>query len=281
MTPTHVVLLIAGVACAFAWIASLVTGDTSWVDRLWSIVPVLYVWVFAVGAHLVNVRLDLMAALVTIWGIRLTFNFARKGGYTGVEDYRWQVLRDTMRPWQFQFFNLFFIVLYQNFLLVLISLPAYNAYLHRNTPTGAIDAILVLGFLLCTVGETVADQQQWNFQVAKRREIDAGRTPKEGFVTSGLFRLSRHPNYFFEIAQWWLIYLIGAVAARGPLQWTIIGPVLLSLLFVGSTSFTEKISKSRYPEYALYQRRVSSIIPWFPRSRMNEIQIVDLDQGLD
>ena len=55
-----------------------------------------------------------MAVLVTAWGARLTFNFARKGGYTGMEDYRWAVLRGRMKPWQFQLFNLFFIVLYQN-----------------------------------------------------------------------------------------------------------------------------------------------------------------------
>lgn len=281
MTPLHVVLLVAGAACVFAWTASLITGDTSWVDRLWSIVPVLYVWVFAIAARLVDVRLDVMAALVTIWGIRLTFNFARKGGYTGVEDYRWQVLRDVMRPWQFQVFNLFFIVLYQNFLLVLITLPAYSAYQHRATPWGATDVVLTALFLLCTLGETVADQQQWDFQTWKHHEIAAGRLPRERFVTTGLFRLSRHPNYFFEVAQWWLLFFIGAAAARDPLQWTIVGPLLLSALFLGSTNFTEKISKSHYPEYALYQRRVSPVVPWFPRSRVNEIQIVDLEQRLD
>ena len=263
----HVVLLVAGVACAFAWSASLITGDTSWVDRLWSIVPVLYVWVFAVAAHLSNVRLDTMAALVTIWGIRLTFNFARKGGYSGVEDYRWQVLRDAMAPWQFQIFNLFFIVLYQNLLLVLISLPAYNAFQYRTTPSGAIEVVLAVAFLLCTVGETLADQEQWNFQSWKRREIEAGRVPSQGFVTSGLFRLSRHPNYFFEIAQWWLVFLFGAVAAGSLAQPTVLGAVLLSALFVGSTSFTERITRSRYPEYVRYQATTSAIVPWFAGSR--------------
>ena len=65
------------------FIASLITKDNSWVDRLWSIVPVVYVWVFAIAAGLTDVRLDVMAGLVTLWGARLTFNFARKGGYTG------------------------------------------------------------------------------------------------------------------------------------------------------------------------------------------------------
>ena len=85
--------------------------------------PVIYVWVFAAFGHLTDPRLDLMAGLVTIWGVRLTFNFARRGGYTGFEDYRWPVLRASMSKWHFQLFNFFFIVLYQNFLLVLITLP--------------------------------------------------------------------------------------------------------------------------------------------------------------
>jgi len=166
MTPLLLVVLIAIVACAFAWVASLATGDTSWVDRSWSIAPVFYTWVFAAYAGLANARLDVMAALVTLWGARLTYNFARKGGYSGVEDYRWAVLRSAMRPWQFQLFNLFFIVIYQNVILVLIALPAYGAYEHRaKTTYGVLDAILALVFLACTLGETIADQQQWDFRL--------------------------------------------------------------------------------------------------------------------
>src|SRR6187402_1101871 len=118
--PLLIVILIAAVVCAFCWVASLITKDNSWVDRLWSIVPVVYVWVFAAFAGLADIRLDVMAGLVTLWGARLTFNFARKGGYNGEEDYRWPILRARMAPWQFQLFNLFFIVLYQNAILVLI-----------------------------------------------------------------------------------------------------------------------------------------------------------------
>jgi steroid 5-alpha reductase family enzyme len=262
MTPLALVVLIAAVACAFAWCASLVTGHTSWVDRMWSIVPVVYVWVFAVTAHLTNARLDVMAALVTVWGARLTYNFARKGGYSGVEDYRWAVLRAAMRPWQFQLFNLFFIVLYQNALLVLIAMPAWTAYQHRSTSFGALDVLLVVVFLACTFAETVADQQQWDFHTVKHAQIVTGGTPNPRFLQSGLFRFSRHPNYFFEIAQWWVLFFFAVVAAKSVLEWTVVGPFLLTLLFVGSTSFTEKISLSKYPEYALYQRSTSPIVPW-------------------
>jgi steroid 5-alpha reductase family enzyme len=266
VSPLILTVLIATVACAFAWGASLVTADTSWVDRMWSIVPVIYVWVFAGAAHLDDARLDVMAALVTLWGVRLTYNFARKGGYSGVEDYRWEVLRSSMRRWQFQLFNLFFIVLYQNALLVLITLPAWSAYQHRTTSFGPVDYLLAVVFAGCTFGESVADQQQWDFHQWKKAEVDAGRTPSPRFLQRGLFHYSRHPNYFFELAQWWVIFLFGVVAARSVLEWTIIGPFLLTMLFVGSTRFTEKISLSHYPEYELFQRSTSAVIPWFARS---------------
>ncbi len=277
MTPFLLVVVVAGVFCAFAWIASLLTGDTSWVDRGWSIVPVVYVWIFAGYAHLASARLDLMAALVTIWGVRLTFNFARKGGYSGVEDYRWPALRASMPKWQFQLFNFFFIVLYQNFLLVLITLPALTAYDHRSTPVHPLDVLLTAAFLVFVVAETVADQQQWNFQQWKSAELKAGREPAVRFVQSGLFRYSRHPNYFYEQAQWWVLFLFGTVAAGSLLQWTIAGPLLLTLLFLGSTSFTEKLSLGRYPEYAQYQTTTSAQIPWFTAVPRADVQTAKSD----
>jgi steroid 5-alpha reductase family enzyme len=121
-------------------------------------------------------------------------------------------------------------------------------------------------FLLFTVGETVADQQQWDFHQWKSAEVAAGRAPNPRFLQSGLFRFSRHPNYFFELAQWWVVFLFGAVAARSVLEWTLIGPFLLTLLFVGSTRFTEQISRSKYPEYELFQRSTSAVVPWFAHS---------------
>jgi steroid 5-alpha reductase family enzyme len=203
----------------------------------------------------------------------LTFNLARKGGYTGVEDYRWAVLRDRMGRGQFQLFNFFFIVIYQNVILVLITLPAFTAYQNRaTTPFGTLDGLLVVLFLAGTVGETLADEQQWNFQTWKHAQVAAGLTPNPQFLQSGLFRFSRHPNYFFELAQWWVFFLMGSHAAGSLFQSSVLGAVLLSVLFVGSTNFTEKITLSRYPEYAKYQRKTSAIVPWFFRSRARDVR---------
>lgn len=209
-------------------------------------------------------------------GARLTFNFARKGGYTGMEDYRWAILRGRMKPWQFQLFNVFFIVLYQNALLVLITLPAQIAWQY-DAPLGEWDAVFALLFLGLLVGETVADQQQWNFHRAKARS--AGQLG-DGFLRTGLFRFSRHPNFFFEQSQWWAFYALGATAAvasglgfwGGALNWTIIGAVLLTVLFIGSTIFTEAISSEKYPAYADYQRTTSMLVPLPPRRSLQQAQ---------
>ncbi|OJX62068.1 MAG: hypothetical protein BGO95_00005 [Micrococcales bacterium 73-13] len=267
MTPLLLAVIVAGAISAFCWIASLITRDTSWVDRIWSIAPVVYAWIFAAGAGLADPRLDVMAILATAWGVRLTFNFARKGGYSGVEDYRWPILRARMSPFAWQLFNLFFIVLFQNAVILAIALPAHTAYEHSvasasPTPFGALDVVLAIAFLAFLVGETIADQQQWDFHRAKHA---GGPDFRPRFLQTGLWRVSRHPNYFFEMAQWWAFFGLGAVAAGTVLVWTVAGAAVLTILFVGSTIFTESITRSKYPEYADYQARVSPVIPWPPR----------------
>ncbi|RIJ70633.1 DUF1295 domain-containing protein [Nakamurella silvestris] len=263
MGPVQIVLIVAGVACGLAWLLSLITHEHSWVDRLWSVLPVIYLWIFAGSAGLEDTRLNVMAVLVTLWGARLTFNFARKGGYSGTEDYRWAILRTKMKPWQFEVFNLVFIVLYQNALLVLICLPALTAS-QNPSAFGVGDFVLTILFLGFLLGETVADQQQWNFH---RRKHAPGYTGK-GFLTTGLWRYSRHPNFFFEQAQWWVIYAFGAVAAGSVFHWTIAGAALLTGLFLGSAAFTEWISQTKYPDYAVYQRTTSQMIPWVAKRRV-------------
>ncbi|WEK60589.1 MAG: DUF1295 domain-containing protein [Candidatus Microbacterium colombiense] len=268
-----IVIVVAAIVSAACWLLSLITRDTSWVDRAWSIVPVVYVWIFAGGAFAHgdgSARVVLMGVLATAWGARLTFNFARKGGYTGMEDYRWAILRQRMKPWQFQVFNVLFIIGYQMTLLVLITLPALVAAQHPSALTiwDVIFALVFLGFL---VGETVADQQQWAFHQRKKH---AGGTLAPGFATEGLFRYSRHPNFFFEQAQWWAFYALGATAAvasgagviGGVVNPSIIGAALLTVLFVGSTIFTESITAAKYPAYAEYRRTTSMLLPLPPRA---------------
>ncbi|HZS39437.1 MAG TPA: DUF1295 domain-containing protein [Polyangia bacterium] len=263
-------LAAAAVACGgFAlacWLLSIATGNYSQVDRFWSIAPPLYVTWFAARAGFADARLDLMMALAIAWGARLTYNFARKGGYrTGSEDYRWPKLRERIGARRFQLLNATFIAPYQNLQLLLISLPAWVAYQHRGAPLGAVDALAAAAFAAFLVGETIADQQQWRFQCDKQARRSRGEPIAAEFVTGGLFRYSRHPNFFCEQAMWWTFYLFSVAAGGGWLNAAIVGPALLTLLFQGSTTVTERLTREKYPAYAEYQRTTSRQIPWPPR----------------
>ena len=260
-----VVLLCAAIALA-CWLLSVLTREYSWVDRVWSLTPILYVGFFAAEASVLDPRLLLMTALVALWGGRLTFNFARKGGYRkGGEDYRWAAVRRRMPTRAFAVFNVLFIAGYQNLLLLLLSLPAWIVATQAPSPLGVLDLAVATGMVVMLAGETLADEQQWVFQVRKHAALNNGAPIEQRFLTTGLFRFSRHPNFFCEQGIWWIFYGFGVAAGAPWLNATLVGPVLLSLLFLGSTALTEQITLSKYPEYAAYQRRVSRLLPWWPR----------------
>jgi steroid 5-alpha reductase family enzyme len=255
-------LVCVALAC-LAWLLSLATREYSWVDRLWSLAPPGYAVGFAYASGW-STRAMLMTGLVIAWGARLTFNYARKGGYAkGGEDYRWKALRERMHPALFQVFNVCFIAGFQNALLLAMTLPAWAAA-RSSAPLGALDALAAAAFVGLLVMETVADEQQWRFQAEKAARKARGETGPD-FVTTGLFRYSRHPNFFAEPAMWWAFYLFSIAAGAGPLNWTIAGAVVLTGLFQGSTTFTEKLTLAKYPTYAEYQRRTSRLLPLPPK----------------
>jgi steroid 5-alpha reductase family enzyme len=265
MTGLHAVLWIALFVFLATWALAVVTRDASWVDRIWSIVPVVYAWVFTGYAHWDH-RAVLVSVLITCWGLRLTYNFARKGGYSGTEDYRWPILRREMKPWQWQLFLPVFVSGFQNALLVAITLPVWSMGRADRHPLGAWDVVLTVLFVVFLAGETVADQQQWRFHRRKHAAAAEGRTLEPGFLDTGLFRYSRHPNFFCEQAQWWVVWGFAVVARGEDWGWTVLGAVVLTGLFVGSTRFTESLSAAKYPAYAAYQRRTSMLVPWRPRA---------------
>ncbi len=272
--PLFIICIISAVIILISFIAGWLTDDYSWVDRIWSIAPVIYAWIFTLRAW-PDGRLLVMAVLVTLWGIRLTFNLARKGGYSGMEDYRWKEIHKLIpNKFLWQTFNFIFIAFYQNALFILFLLPFYIVFINRGKPAGFLDITAVILFIIFLLLETVADQQQWDFQKNKKKMLETGiKTDKDierGFLTGGLFHYSRHPNYFAEIVLWWIIYLFSVSAQGQWLHWSAAGAALLTLLFIGSTGMTEMISKRKYPDYAEYQKRTSAIIPWFSKPPAGE-----------
>jgi steroid 5-alpha reductase family enzyme len=255
---------------AFIWAVSLRTdthSDASIVDRLWSIQPWVYCW-YVCFMFPSSARVVLMTALATAWGVRLTHNFAIKGGYSGGEDYRWAVVRHWYPGWRYEVVHLVFVCGFQQLLLLAIAAPAVAAAQHPS-PLNAGDALAALVFVGALALEAVADRQQFAFQTAKY----SGRISTKGFIDSGVWAYSRHPNYFAEVLLWWAFYGF-AVAATGELNWSGAGAVCLTMLFAApgaSADLTELLSSKKYPAYAEYQKRVSRLVPWIPSEERPEV----------
>ena len=258
------------VAAGLCFVISTLTKNYSQVDKLWSVIPIVYVWVVAEASGFES-RIVLMAILVSIWGIRLTYNFGRRGGYSlkfweGEEDYRWSILQakpEFQSAINWSLFNLFFISLYQMGLILLFTLPILKAM--GGPELTFWDGMLSAAFVAFVVIETIADQQQWTFQTEKYRRINAGEPLThpydKGFVQSGLWGIVRHPNYAAEQAIWMVFYLFSIVATGIVINWSIAGCILLVLLFKGSSDFSENISSNKYPDYTKYQEQVPRFLP--------------------
>lgn len=270
--------IVCGCSILYCFIVGEITRNNSQMDKLWSILPIIYTWIIA-GYSGFNVRNVLFAIVVSLWGIRLTSNFARKGAYKlkfweGEEDYRWQVLRKNKylsNKFAWGAFDLLFISLYQNVLVLLICLPSFVT-MTSGAPLGTFD-YLAIGFaLLFLMIETIADEQQMAFHTTKRKMLNEGKSLEDlpdpynlGFNTTGLWKYLRHPNYLGEQGIWISLYFVvlGAqVANYGIFNWTIIGPLLLIFLFMGSSSFSEGVSAGKYKEYKNYQDQVYKYLPF-------------------
>ena len=272
-----VLLIICVCSIAYCFIVGETARNFSQMDKLWSLLPIAYTWVVAAMGGM-KTRLVVYAAIVTAWGIRLTFNFARKGAYKlkfweGKEDYRWSVVRGN-RIFRHNIvwilFDLFFISTYQNLLVLAICFPAL-ASMDSTVPFGVWDAVgaaLAIAFLIL---ETVSDEYQWKFQQTKKKlRAEAGNAeslPKPydlGFNTLGPWSRMRHPNYLGEQGIWMSLYAfaIGAgVTTHGVFHWSVTGPLLLILLFMGSSQLGETISSGKYPKYKDYIDQVFKYIP--------------------
>ena len=273
-----ILLIICGSSALYCFVVGEITRNNSQMDKLWSILPIAYGWVIAAKSGM-NPRQVIYAILVTLWGIRLTFNFARKGAYSikfwaGEEDYRWIILRSKgafQNRFVWALFNLFFISIYQNALVLAICLPSF-AGMDSAATLGVFDYIAFAGAAFFLLIEAIADEQQMFFHTTKRNMLKEGKSLEElpapfnkGFNTLGLWAYSRHPNYLGEQGFWLMLYfvVIGAGAATyNFFSWSAIGPLLLVLIFLGSSNLQEGISSGKYSEYPNYIGRVSKYIPF-------------------
>ena len=174
-TPYGTAFILFVAVSAFCWVMSLLTGEFSWVDRLWSVVPPAYCLIVAADLDFRSARVNIMTVLVLMWGVRLTANFAVKGGYQpGGEDYRWAYMRGKLSKLQFQLLNVTFICPGQMIIIWLFTSPVHQAWLFSDQPIGWLDYVAIVVFLLLLAGESVADAQMLRFQKNKSRLRDAG-----------------------------------------------------------------------------------------------------------
>lgn len=205
-------------------------------------------------------RFWLLFVAVSLWSVRLSGNWLYKGGL-GFEDFRYRNYRATMSP------KVFFVFAYTVLFLVQIAMvygmvtPIYVAF-RSPTPVNLLDYGAFVVVVAGTAFELVADAQQHRF----RRLRDEGKTTSR-FCNVGLWRYSRHPNYFGEMCVWWGVYLFAVASGAGWLNWAIVGPLTVcGLFFGGSIKITEAHELARKPEYAEYQRTTSRVFPLPPRA---------------
>jgi steroid 5-alpha reductase family enzyme len=236
------------------WLWSLAKDDVSIVDSLWSLMFLVVAAVYAALADATGPRTLLVLALVAIWAIRLSaYITVRNHGLP--EDYRYQQIRRNNEP-GFRFKSLYIVFGLQALLAWGISLPLVVAT-SGQAILGPFDYAGIALWLVGVLFEAVGDLQLARF---KRDPENRGRV-----LDTGLWRYTRHPNYFGNFTLWWGFYLI-ALSAGG--WWTIVSPLLMSflLLRVSGVALLEKDIGERRPAYAGYIRRTNAFFPGPRRS---------------
>ncbi len=256
MTTFGATAALIAVAMLALWLVSLALVDVSIVDVFWGLGFVMVAhWVRAtVGGA--PVRAGLVTTLVTLWGVRLA-GYLLWRNWGGGEDYRYQAMRRHYGP-RFWLVSLAVVFGLQAVLMWSVSLPVQVAIAAPEPATlGALD---LLGTFLVLVGvtfETVGD-----FQLA-RFKADPASTGR--VMDRGLWRYTRHPNYFGDAVVWWGLYCF-ALATGHPLA--IVGPLVMTYLLTrlsGVPLLEKKLAKTR-AGYAEYVARTSSFVPWPPRA---------------
>jgi steroid 5-alpha reductase family enzyme len=240
-------------AMTLLWALSLRLKDVSIVDPFWGPGFVLVTVTYLVSDARFTDRGLLVLVLVTAWAARLGYHLLRRNRREG-EDPRYAAMRARGGPgWARR--SLFTVFWLQAVLLWVISAPLFGSVI-SDRPLGAGDVAGTVVFLIGFAIESLADLQLARFKA------DPGNRGR--VLDAGLWRYSRHPNYFGEFVLWWGLYL---VAAAGGAYWTVIGALLISflLLKVSGVTMLEEGLKSSKPGYAEYVRRTSTFVPWPPK----------------
>ncbi len=239
---------------AAAWSVSLIKRDVSIVDSLWSLMFLLAVVVYAALAVQFGMRLFLVLVLLLAWSLRLSIYITWRN-WGEPEDPRYQAIRRNNEPF-FAFKSLYIVFGLQAALAWLIATPLPVA-ISGSSALGPWD---VAGTGLWLIGMVFQGVGDWQLARFKSDPHNRGKV-----LDRGLWRYTRHPNYFGEACVWWGFYLI-AVGAGG--WWTLFAPLLITflLLKVSGVTLLEKDIQERRPAYRQYRERTNAFIPGPPKS---------------
>ena len=241
------ILIVDVIATVIIYFFSFYFKNSSIYDPYWSVIPPIILFYFIYIVNEINFQAYLLLFSVFFWGLRLTFNWMRSWPGMHHEDWRYIDMRKSSGKY-FQFSNFFGIHLFPTLIVFACCIPMYDA-LNKQ-----IDFFTYFGFSLCFIGvlyEIISDQQLYNF-----------KKNNTGIINSGLWKYSRHPNYYGEILFWWGIYFYG-VSNGTAFNW-IFAPIAMTIMFlyVSIPWIENKIIKTR-PKYLEYKNKVSVLCPEF------------------
>jgi steroid 5-alpha reductase family enzyme len=240
------------------WLISLVLKNSSIVDIFWGTGFVIVTWAaFLLTPEGFLTRKLLLNVLVTIWGLRLTLHILLRN-WGKPEDFRYQVWRKEAGQswWWRSLFKVFFL---QGVILWIVAAPLLAAQIMEQPPQLTwLDYLAILLWLIGFFFEAAGD---WQLAQFKANPANKGKV-----MQTGVWRYTRHPNYFGDAAQWWAYYLIAAAAGA---WWTIFSPIIMTILLVrvSGAALLEKSLKEDKPGYKEYIESTSEFIPWFPRNK--------------
>ncbi len=236
------------------WAESVRRQDASIVDPVWGPAFVVVALVAALaGDEGADLRW-LLLGLTAVWGLRLGWHLTRRKLGDPEEDRRYKVMREKHE--NFALWSLGAIFGTQGLLVLVVSLPLQVAAIHDAEITAAV----IPGLIVFAIGlsfEAIGDRQLAAFK--------ADPKSKGEVMDRGLWRYTRHPNYFGDFAVWWGLW--GVALTAGGIWWAAIGPIVMSILLirVSGAGLLEKDIGDRRPGYAEYIRRTSGFFPLPPR----------------
>jgi len=249
-------LFIIMVMMSLLWIISGILKNASIVDSFWGLGFILVAFHYFDQSSGLPERKMLVMCLLFMWAVRLSLYVSWRNWGKG-EDFRYRQVRYDYGLKGYWWYSYRRVFLFQGIMVWIVSVPLLSAqYYGRNIPLGWLDILAIVIWLIGFVFEAGSDYQLAQFKYNENN--------RDKVLTSGLWKFTRHPNYFGQAAVWWAFGLFSAATEN---YIPLIGPALLTLflLKVSSDSILGRAMADSKPGYRDYMKKTSSFIPWFPK----------------